>query len=526
MTKLHLVLIILCQFGIVSAVHGADYTGNYTLSSGNTTLTLKLKQQRNGTLTGELVGSNGYRITLNGEVADGIGEGMATDSKGQAFFEVHFEGGKLLFYLMEQNSDQGRSLYFTRVSGGVSSHGIGAGTRRSTSSRNPLAGGGSSPFSGTFSGDGVTLSLQGSGGKMNGTLLFNGSRFPVSATASGNTMRGNFSAGGNSYPFDGRLSGGVMKFSTGGTSYSLRKAGQRETQVAPPSNPLKKQTSSYRPTPQAAPAQSIAPAMNGRTISDAQAGVTFTVPSGWTAKSNAQGYILVSKTYKGLIAITANPYHNLQELQAGAGEGIVDEEAGIQLMPVSQYERIGSNGMGAIFSGQVNGQAARAYVAGLISPHPGAMGVTIIAMTSEAAYDGQYPRWAKAIAASIRFAAPQADQALMAWFSAVYWAHSGSSSSYGGISHDKTWTFCANGRFTYYSENSASVTGMYGSASSDNSQGTWTIRGNRKQGVITLTFTQPANLGVRDLRYSAVGDGQDMYFEGERFGWKSEANCQ
>ena len=464
-------------------------------------------------------------------MADGIGEGMATDNQGSAFFEVHFEGGKLLFFLMEQNSDKGRSLYFTRVSGGTSTRsiGVGAGAGASvvTSSRNPLAGGsGASPFSGTFSGEGVSLSLQPSGSGLSGTLLFNGNRFPVSATVSGNTIQGNFSANGSSYPFSARLTGGVMKFSTGGTAYSLRKTGQRGTQNAPPSNPLQKQTSSYRPVPQAAAPQSRAPAMNGRTISDVQAGVAFTVPSGWTATSNEDGYLLVSKTYKGLIVVTTNPYHSLQELQEGAGEGIVNEKTGVQLMPSSQNEQIGSNGLGAVFSGQVNGQAAKAYVAGLVSPHPGAVGVTIIAMTSEEAYDSQYPAWAKSIAASVRFSSPRVDRALMAWFSAKYWYHSGSSSSYGGISHDKTWTFCADGRFTYYSEDSASVTGMYGSASSDNSQGTWTIRGNKGKGMIFLTFTKPANLGERELEYVATGDGQDMSFEGQIFHWKSEANCR
>ena len=524
--KRYIVLMFLFQFATM-AVYAGNYTGTYTMNNGSATLTLKLNQGADGTLTGELVGSNGYRISLKGEVADGIGEGTASDSKGSAFFEVHFEGGKLLFYLMEQNSDQGRSLYFTRVGGGAPARSIGVGISGTVASRNPLAGGNAvSPFNGTFSGEGVTLSLQASGKAISGTLVFNGSQFPLTASSSGKDLRGNFNASGNSYPFSARLSGNKMKFSTGGTTYSLHKTGQESRTAGLPSNPLRQRASAPGAAPRPMATQSVAPAMNGRTITDRQAGVTFTVPSGWTANSNAQGYVLVSKTYKGLIAITANPYHSLQELQAGAGEGIVDEQSGIQLMPISRYERIGSNGMGAVFSGQVNGQAAKAYVAGLVSPHPGAMGVTIIAMTSEAAYDSQYPRWAKAIANSMRFSQPRADRSLMAWFSAVYWAHSGSSSSYGGISHDKTWTFCADGRFTYYSENSASVTGTYGSASSDNSQGTWTIRGNRKQGVITLTFTNPANLGVRDLRYSAVGDGQDMYFEGERFGWKSEANCR
>jgi len=527
MRKLLFILIVVGQLGTLSAVKAADYSGTYSMNSGNGTLTLKLNQQSNGTLTGELLGSNGYRISLNGEVADGIGEGTASDSKGSAFFEVHFEGGKLLFFLMEQNSDKGRSLYFTRVSGGTSSRSIGAGASAPPSSRNPLAGGSTmSPFSGTFSGEGVTLSLQGSGKNFSGTLLFNGSRFPVSATASGNAMQGKFSASGNSYPFSARLAGSVMKFSTGGTIYSLRKTGQRGTQNVPQSNPLHKQTSSYRPTPQAAPAQSTAPAMNGRTISDVQAGVRFTVPSGWTAQSNEDGYLLVSKTYKGLIVVTTNPYHSLQELDAGGAEGIVNEKTGVRLMPFSQNERIGSNGLGAVFSGQVNGQAAKAYVAGLISPHPGAAGVTIIALTSEAAYDNQYPAWAKSIASSVRFSVPQVDRALMAWFSAKYWYHSGSSSSYGGISHDQTWTFCRDGRFSYYSEDSASVTGMYGSASNDSSQGTWTIRGNKKKGTVFLTFTKPANLGERELEYVATGKGQDMSFEGRVFHWKSEANCQ
>jgi hypothetical protein len=527
MGRLLFILIVVGQLGTLSALKAADYSGTYSMNTGNATLTLKLNQQRNGTLTGELVGRNGYRITLNGEVTDGIGEGTASDSQGSAFFEVHFEGQKLLFYLMEQNSDKGRSLYFTRTSGGPPGQSIGAGTKAALPSRNPLAGGGDlSPFSGTFSGDGVTLSLQSSGGGIQGTLLFNGNHFPVTATAAGNTIRGNFSASGNSFPFTAMLTGGTMKFSTGGTTYSLRKTGSVTKTQAMPANPLQKKMPSHRAAPQRTTSQPTAPVMNGKTISDSQAGVTFTVPSGWTATQNEDGYLLVSKVHKGLIVVTSNPYHSLQELQAGGAEGIVNEKTGVQLMPSSQNEQIGPNGLGAVFSGQVGDQAARAYVAGLVSPHPGAVGVTIIALTSEEAYDNQYPAWAKSIAGSVRFSKPQVDRALMAWFSAKYWYYSGSSSSYGGISHDKTWTFCSNGTFTYFGEDSASVTGMYGSASNTDRRGTWTIRGNRKRGTIFLTYTKPASFGERELEYVATGKGQDMSFEGTVFHWASKANCQ
>ncbi|PJB78797.1 MAG: hypothetical protein CO090_06000, partial [Acidobacteria bacterium CG_4_9_14_3_um_filter_49_7] len=344
MRKLLFILIVVGQFGTFSAVKAADYSGTYSMNTGNGTLTLKLNQQRNGTLTGELVGSNGYRITLNGEVADGIGEGTASDSKGSAFFEVHFEGERLLFYLMEQNSDKGRSLYFARVSGGTPGRSIVAETKAALPSRNPLAGGGGlSPFSGTFSGDGVTLSLQSSGGGIQGTLLFNGSQFPVSAAATGNEIRGNFSASGNSFPFTALLTGSIMKFSTGGTTYSLRKSGSGSKTQVMPANPLQRQTPSHRAAPQGATSQPTAPAINGHTISDVQAGVAFTVPSGWNATSNEGGYLLVSKIHKGLIVVTTNPYHSLQELEAGGGEGIVNEKTGVQLMPSSQNEQIGSN---------------------------------------------------------------------------------------------------------------------------------------------------------------------------------------
>ena len=530
MKKLLMILFFIGLFGLYTEGIAQNYSGTYTMNTSNGVLTLRLNQQSNGTLTGELVGSNGYRISLKGEVADGIGEGMATDSKGSAFFEVHYEGGKLLFYLMDQNSDQGKSLYFEKTSAnrpGKPATSIGAGAGASAASRNPLAGGGSASFNGTFSGDGVTLSLQSSGKSIQGTLVFNGSRFPVTGAFSGNAATGRFSANGSSYPFSARLSGSTMKFSTGGTNYSLRRKGGSRV-AARPSNPLQR-TSPPRnrgTSNRGRPVQAAAPVANRRTVTDSQAGVTFTIPSGWTAKKNMQGYILVSTKYNGLIAITGNPYHSLQELQQGAGEGIVDKDNGIQLMPMSRYERIGSNGMGGEFSGQVNGQAARAYVAGLVSPQPGAMGLTIIALTSSAAYNSRYSQWAKSIAASVRLSAPRTDQALMAWFSAVYWNYSGSSSSYGGISHEHTWTFCSNGRFRYHSEDSASVTGTYGSASSDDARGTWTLYGNRSKGVITLTYSHPANLGVRDLRYAAIGDGSAMWLEDEKYQRKGRANCQ
>lgn len=77
------------------------------------------------------------------------------------------------------------------------------------------------PFIGTFSGDGVSLTLRGSPGQYEGELSYGGQTFPVLAYASGDQLIGSFLTDGAEFDFIAVLSGATLDFETGGARFLL-----------------------------------------------------------------------------------------------------------------------------------------------------------------------------------------------------------------------------------------------------------------------------------------------------------------
>lgn len=86
---------------------------------------------------------------------------------------------------------------------------------------NPL--GGADPFVGSFSGDNLTLTLQGADNTYTGELNFSGQVFPVQATATGTNLTGTFSSGGNTFNFTATLQDKALTFISDGNTFNLQK---------------------------------------------------------------------------------------------------------------------------------------------------------------------------------------------------------------------------------------------------------------------------------------------------------------
>lgn len=84
--------------------------------------------------------------------------------------------------------------------------------------------GASDPFVGTFSGDGLSLSLSRSGGAYVGSLTFSGQTYAAQASESGvGALAGTFVSGGAGFAFDLVVEGDTRVFTTGGSRYVLRR---------------------------------------------------------------------------------------------------------------------------------------------------------------------------------------------------------------------------------------------------------------------------------------------------------------
>ncbi len=95
---------------------------------------------------------------------------------------------------------------------------------------NPLAPSQGDPFIGTFTGDGLTVTVRSEGGGYGGQLELGGQAFAFTAAVQGTALSGTFVSQGSSFPFSATLQGDTLLVDSGGTHYTtLRLAG-----VAPP----------------------------------------------------------------------------------------------------------------------------------------------------------------------------------------------------------------------------------------------------------------------------------------------------
>jgi hypothetical protein len=297
-------------------------------------------------------------------------------------------------------------------------------------------------------------------------------------------------------------------------------AGQAERQSSAPPAPKAPQ-----PAAPAPPVAKTSPAA----IKDPDMNIAFTPPQGWKASKQQAVYLLGSDQYKGFIVIMPHNYSNLDQMNAEAQEGIIDEGNGIQLMPTSGFKRYGQNGLSAEFSGVVQGREAKAYAIGLISPNGGG-GVTIMAAVESGSYTAAYPQFVQTLASGLTFTKPQAgaaaqgDMSLMQYFAGKYYSYTSGSTIYGSAGTERQVMLCPNGLFYDSSEFSASGQGEvdWGGAQRSSGAARWSIRGNKSQG--TITIIRP-NGRSEEIPYQVESKGV-IYFNGIKFAYAGAPECR
>ena len=80
----------------------------------------------------------------------------------------------------------------------------------------------SDPFSGTFRGNDIALTLQGNG-QYTGTLEFKGQSYPVQASSQGNILTGTFESNSSSFEFSATLQDTTLTLESAGQSYPMLK---------------------------------------------------------------------------------------------------------------------------------------------------------------------------------------------------------------------------------------------------------------------------------------------------------------
>lgn len=283
------------------------------------------------------------------------------------------------------------------------------------------------------------------------------------------------------------------------------------------------------PPPPPPPGSAVLPppaASDAQRITDAEMGLSFVPPAGWTAQKQGGGYLLGSNTHAGFIVMLPNQFRSLGEVQTAAGEGFVDQQQGIQLLPAGPFQQFAGNAIGAEFSGVIQGQSARAYAAAVLSPQGG--GVTIIAATTTAAYSAAYAGFVQSLAASVQFVPRAAgagggDASLAQWIAGKNYSYSGGSTLSGGSGTERQIMFCPDGTFYSNTESSSYGTGSWGVASQSSNRARFTIRGDRRSGVIILQWQDGS---TDEYRYQATGEEDVFLFNGIKFAYAGAAECR
>jgi hypothetical protein len=495
-----------------------NYSGTYTLKTNEGVNTMVVQQDLSGKVTGTLTLEDGSQSHLNGVLKDGQVLGIFTTGGKGLLFKLRAQGQQVIFTMIPVTEDNkpdeslAQEYAFTRpggagrgaVHGGAQvvpaeagrfgdeddAEGIAAG---SAGSANPLAGSSApaaDPFVGTFVGNNLRLELEGGRGRYRGRIQFQGQTFPVIAqSAGGRELKGNFTSEGNNFEFTASLQGTTLAFSTGGTTYQLRKQG-RDTSAAP-THPL----SGGGGKADARGGAVARPIAGSNVVNDPPMGVRFSVPPGWKQQKQQAVYVLGHDTIPGMVLIIPHSSNSIQELRAAASEPLYQGNDG-QLMVTGPPETLAPNMMAAEYGGNIQGQEARGRIVGVVSPFGG--GFLVLAGADAAAYTPQHARLAEEIARSMTFSKPQLPPEAAMWrqkltgMRVAYFKHGGSSDLGGSYvwSDKRNIDLCRDGTFQATGGFSGSIGTANASGWAQNNSGQqsgqWRIIGQAGQPALEL----------------------------------------
>jgi hypothetical protein len=355
-------------------------------------------------------------------------------------------------------------------------------------------------FSGVFSGDGLTLRLEGPPAALTGVAESGGDRFPVRGTSSGGQFNGSYTEDGAPIPFTATLSGDTMEIRAAGRIYRLTR------------QPAAGSPNLFR---------------------EPAAGFAMPLEGGFQlARREESAVLFTSATLPGLLLVKAGEQFTAAEIEAALKSGYQAE--GVDLKPVSPPETLGGH-RAALVAGQLNGNSAKGLLAGLIGP-TGECFVVLAATTPE-----QWPKLepaARRMLSGIQLSAPQAppapshDKQLFDYLSGArlrYRESIRSTGSTGRIdgsfsSRDDIY-LCGDGTFSRDERSSASVSGAGSttySSSNPNQSGRWTASvppGGAPQ--LILQF----NSG-RTVRHVLRPDGRRVFLDGYGYERIQGQGCQ
>ncbi len=257
-------------------------------------------------------------------------------------------------------------------------------------------------------------------------------------------------------------------------------------------------------------------------------GIAFTIPEGWVGQALEDGFIIGHQSEPGFILLSTHNEKTLEALKQTAVSGIYDQANGIMLQMEGQIEAIGSNAVGATFNGSMGGQAAKAYVIGMLNSY--GTGVTIMTAVAQVQYSSRYKELALGIARSVEFSKPVIPPVANEWrsnlantrltymdsYTSIDYSDSNVATG-GGYSNEKVIDLCEQGYFKYSSSSNMSVTGGTNVSGYQSSQGkgsgTWEVRADAAGNPILVLNFYDGNVN----EYTITNPDRKLHLNGDRY---------
>lgn len=364
-------------------------------------------------------------------------------------------------------------------------------------------------YLGTFSSaeSGLSLSVAASPQGYQGHLQYQGKRYPFTGVKLLGMLSGSYAYEGAQVEFTLARILGVYYVTSDGVSIEVQRVSENPAEL-PPAAP---QAATPAP-PATGAAQSPAgvAAATGSSYADPYGAYRFRAPAGWSGKLEDGSFLLNHGSSAIQLGIAPHAYNSVAEIRADVFP-IQDADNQIYLQP--QIQPWGSQGLLVRFEGSAHGQAVVIETLSLISPHGG--GISVVGSGLRQQYTEEHSALLRAIAASASFSKPPVSPAAAQWQQRLSGKELLYLNTEGGGSTQISIQLCANGSFTYSSNDSYLSGGFstFSYAGQDQDSGRWRVlsRGsevvlllNRRSGVseYVLSPRQASNeVGLNGRRY-------------------------
>jgi len=245
-------------------------------------------------------------------------------------------------------------------------------------------------------------------------------------------------------------------------------------------------------------------------------GFKFRPPVGWKSQKTGEGIVLGNDTIPGIIIVMPNTENNIDRLKKSMEEGLSEEE--IMLSLRGKLQSLGTNGFVGEYEGMFNNQPVKAHGIGIVSPFN--RGVYIIALTAPNKYGKEIISAGDLIAKNIQFFNVDTS-GLMQNFVGTWTNYTTNTATKITLAPNGSYYEDYEANYSgSFSDSGGNDLGSWGTANQNQSQGSWTVVGDRRQGKIIIK-RQDGNENVLEYKVHEK-NGQtywnEYWFNGQLYG--------